>query len=151
MAIYVLDTNTLEFLSDTQSTHHTPCMQRLESLTEDDDICVSILVMYEIEYSIEGASADLKPRLQMLKDTIQSAFTILPLTETGSVQYGRLKHAFKTVTGSKPKAMRAYTVDMMIASTAMEIGAVLVSSDSVYQRLSDILGHLHVENWASGA
>ncbi len=149
MASYLLDTDTIEFLGDTDSPYHLSCIERLEALTEEDELCASVLSLYELEYGIAGASSDLRPRLQLLKQQILDFYTILPLTERGSQIYGRIKYLYKQASGTKYRAMKAHTVDMIIASTALEQNAILVSSDSIYQQLQELEPTLQRENWAA--
>ena len=148
MAKYLLDTDTIEFLGDTESPHHQACIERLEALTEEDELCVSVLSFYELEYGIAGAPTNLRPRLAIAKQKLLDFYTLLPITEQGSVVYGRIKHLFKQFSGTKPRTMKTYTVDMIVASTALEQQAILVSSDGLYQRLQDIEPTLKRENWA---
>ena len=138
MTKYLLDTGIIEFLGDANSPNHASCIKRLESLGEEDELCASVLSLYELEYGIAGASTDLQPRLQLLKQKILDFYTILPLSEQGSRIYGRIKNLFKHSSGTKHRSMKTYTVDMIIASTALEHNATLVSSDAIYKRLQDL-------------
>ena len=67
MAKYLLDTDTIEYLADTESPHHRNCLERLAALTDDNELCVSVLALYELEYSIAGAPHELRPRLERAK------------------------------------------------------------------------------------
>ena len=44
--------------------------------------------------------------------------------------------------------MKTYTVDMMVASSALEQQAILVSGDGVYLRLNNLEPALKGDNWA---
>lgn len=151
MAKYLLDTDTIEFLGDTDSPYHISCIERLEALTEEDELCASVLSLYELEYGIAGASADLQLRLQLLKQKILDFYIVLPLTEQGSRIYGRIKYLFKQSFGTNYQTMKTHTVDMIIASTALEQNAILVSSDAIYQQLQGLEPALKRENWAVGS
>ncbi len=56
MTKYLLDTGIIEFLGDANSPNHASCIKRLESLGEEDELCASVLSLYELEYGIAGAS-----------------------------------------------------------------------------------------------
>jgi len=148
MAKYLLDTDIIESLGDTDSPFHQSCAARLETLGEEDELCASVLALYELEYGIVGAPNDLQHRLLLHKQRTLAFYTILPLTESGSRIFGRLKHAFKNNTGAKHRAMKTYTVDMMVASTALEHGAILVSNDQLFSKLAALESDLRIENWA---
>ena len=148
MPKYLLDADIIEYLGDTSSPFHSRCLQKLGSLTGEDELCTSILTLYELEYSIAGASPELAPRLQQAKQKILDFYTILPLTHRGSELYGRLKVGYKRRTGAKPKAMKGHTVDMILAGTALAHQAVLVSNDRIFLELQWLEDELLLENWA---
>lgn len=148
MTKYLLDTDTIEYLSDTSSPFHHACLSRLEDLGESDELCVSVLSLYEMEYSIAGASLELKPRLERSKQKVLKFYTILPLTTKGSEYYGEVKQRLKLLTTAKPRKMKTFTVDMMILSTALEHEAILVSNDAVYLRTLELEMNFQHENWA---
>ena len=54
---------------------------------------------------------------------------------------------FERRLGATRKSLQEKTVDFILASTAIEIGAVLVSDDKVFQTLGTIYPSLRVENW----
>jgi len=149
MAKYLLDTDIIEYLGDTESPFHLKCAARLEALDEEDELFASVLALYELEYGIAGSQDDLRSRLQLLKKKILAFYTVLPLTELGSELFGRIKNAFKQNTGAKHRAMKTYTVDMIVASAAIEHGAILVSNDRLFAQLADLEPDLKVENWAA--
>jgi predicted nucleic acid-binding protein len=150
MTRYLLDSDTLEFLGDGNSPYHRSCIANLEALEEDDEICISLLTLYEMDNALAGASVEVAQRLELARAHTLSHFTVLPLTVSGSRIFGRLKRLFKDVSGTKPRAMKMYTVDLMIASTALDHGAVIVSNDGVYDRLGAIMPEFRPVNWAKG-
>ncbi|MDU9050070.1 MAG: hypothetical protein Q3M30_14585 [Candidatus Electrothrix sp. Rat3] len=47
---YLLDSNTTSELYDTDASHHSSILGHLGALTDRDQVCISILSLYELEY-----------------------------------------------------------------------------------------------------
>lgn len=45
------------------------------------------------------------------------------------------------------KEIKRHTVDFILASTAIEANAVLVSDDRIFKTIKEFYPSLHVENW----
>jgi predicted nucleic acid-binding protein len=147
MTRYLLDSNILGYLENADSPFHDNCISAFTQRI-GEDFCLSILTIYEMDYSIAAASETLAPRLNETKNKALESFTILPLTLTGSEYYGKLKTSFKTSSQSKPKAMKVHTVDIILATTALEHDAVMVSNDRIFSDLRDVEPGLTLENWS---
>ena len=149
MAIYVLDSDILDFLDDQSCDQYAACMNKLSQLSENDEVCVSILTIYELDYSIAAAA---NPSLALgvtnHKEEILNDFLLLSLTLGGSQIYGDLKAKYKLHSQAKSKRMKGHTVDMILAATALDHDAILVSNDHLFSILQSIEPKLKVENWA---
>ena len=115
-----------------------------------EDLCLSVLTVYEMDYSVEAANEALASKLEEAKNMVLDNFRLLPLTLRGSKNYGKLKSAYKSHSKAKSKAMKGHTIDIILAATALEHDAVLVSNDRIYLTLKELNPDLKVENWAEG-
>lgn len=147
MTRYLLDSNILEYLQNGDSLYHTKCVDQFTCVIQKD-LCVSLLTIYELDYSIAAASESLALELKQTRIDILDTFTLLPLSLIASPTYARLKSAYKTQFQSKTKAMKSHTVDVILAATAIEYDAVMVSADHIFAQLQSIEPKLRVENWA---
>jgi predicted nucleic acid-binding protein len=61
--------------------------------------------------------------------------------------YGKIKNLFEKQTGIGEKEIKRHTVDFMLASTALELDATIVSEDGIIQKIKVSFPNLKVENW----
>jgi predicted nucleic acid-binding protein len=81
MKRYILDSNFLGTLEDSDSPEYKEIFRKLSSLPDEDEVCVSIISIYEYYYGIFNAPDEsLSQQLLKTKDTILELFTILPLS-----------------------------------------------------------------------
>jgi predicted nucleic acid-binding protein len=73
---------------------------------------------------------------------------VLPLPEAGAPRFGLLMRGLREAAGRRD--LRHAAVDCMIAVTAIEHGAVLVSGDALFPRLAALAPELRVANWTTG-
>ena len=147
MTKYLLDSDTITALEDTESPVHQKVFDRFYSLTNNDMVCFSIVSLYEYQYSIANAPQDIVERLKATKKTLLNNFEFLPLTVRGSEIYGELKKVFKTQTGINTKGIKKHNIDFIIASTAIENNAVLVSIDKGFEIVQKINPALQLQDW----
>ncbi|MGD2090505.1 MAG: type II toxin-antitoxin system VapC family toxin [Candidatus Aminicenantes bacterium] len=149
MKRYILDSNLLGTLEDSDSPEYKEIFRKLSSLPDEDEVCVSIISIYEYYFGIFNApDENLSQQLLKTKDTILDLFTILPLTLKSAELYGKIKTSFKKKTGTTRAGMRKHNVDFIIASTALEQQAVIVSKDNIFLKIQEFEQSLQVENWA---
>ncbi len=139
---YLIDTNILSYLVDTASPFHRPVRDRLAALADEDEVALSILSLYELHHWFAH-----QPARQAAADAIIGDFVILPLPEAGAPRFGALTRAL--CAGARPHDPQRAAIDCMIAVTAIEHGAVLVSGDTLFPRLTRLAPELRVENWAA--
>jgi predicted nucleic acid-binding protein len=143
MARYLIDTNILSYLVDTASPFHGATRERLAGLADEDDVVLSILSLYELHHWF---AYDPAPRAAAQE--IIRTFRVLPLSETGAELFGALMRDLRTGT---PRAdVQRHAVDCMIAVTALEGGAVLVSNDALFEQLVELVPALRIDNWTAG-
>jgi predicted nucleic acid-binding protein len=68
--------------------------------------------------------------MRIAVQAIKNKFQIMPLTEKGSKIFADIKEQYKEQKGLGKKAIIKQNVDLMIAATAIEIGAVLITNDT---------------------
>jgi len=78
--LYLLDTCTLSYLEDPSSEFHTPTVEAVAALKADDEVCLSILTVYELEYGLKRAAGTLVSGIEAAKRDALEAFQILPLS-----------------------------------------------------------------------
>lgn len=144
MTLYLLDTNTISYLADHASPFHSPTKQRLQSLAEGSEIAISILTVYELTYGFLYDPAHSR-LLSILKE---EPVRVVPLTEAGTEPFATLKHAYRRRTGARERTLGRHNIDLILASTAIVEGAVLVSNDAIFTTLAELEPRLTVENWA---
>lgn len=154
---YLLDTCSLISLKKHYAEGHERHLARLSGLNDDDEVCVSILSIYEL-----SAGASHAPTLQLETDTgqviqsIRNEFEILPvpIEKEATELFGALKELYKD--WESPilkkrklgnKAINRQSIDLLIATTAIRNKAILVTSDSVGAVIKEFCSGFRYENW----
>jgi len=133
--IYVLDTNTLSYIAKGKSP---AARTRLESLGDEDTVCISAVTEAELRYGLAK-----RPEARALCAAIDSLLfkvRILPWGRNEATAYGDLRARLETV------GVALATMDMMIAAQAIAAGAVLVTNDKAFLHIRGLPG---IENWAT--
>jgi predicted nucleic acid-binding protein len=89
-----------------------------------------------------------KLAIQLLK--IEDKITILPLTMQGAQIFGEIKELYRTIKGIGKKALQKHNVDLIIAATAIEHQATLVSHDNkdkIFEILAQNRNDFFWEDW----
>ncbi len=146
---YLLDSDAISAVFDPKSPFFDKARTHLENLYEQDEICVSILSIYELEFSFSNAKTkDTRDKITNLINDLTELLEVLPLTLKGSVFYGKLKAGFQKSTGINRKAIRRHNIDIMIASVSLDHNCTLVAKDSIYKdHLVSVIPQLTVEDW----
>lgn len=148
MKRYLLDTNIISYLKDPYSDHYDIVGRRLLNLADDTDVCVSILTLFEIEFGLSLSSTEeVKSFMRETLQLIDTHFTILPITKQGAKLFGELKVNYIRKYGIKTKTAKRDDVDLILASTAISENAVMVSNDTLFNKLQIINQDLKYENW----
>lgn len=146
---YLLDTNILIYLKDPYSEHYDIVGRNfLGKLANESEVYVSLLTLYEVEVGVSLAStSEVKDLMQDTIELIETHFEVFPLTREEAKLFGDLKAAYIKAYGMKAKAAKRDDIDLILASTAIIEGAILVSNDSVFNKLQVINSNLRYENW----
>ena len=147
MARYLLDTNIVSDLqTDTEA--GAKILNRLKHLNRDDEVCVSIVVLYELTYGLHNLVDETqKEAVQQGIAFIKEYLTIVPLDLKEVDIFAQLKIRYKQATGITKNAIKRHNLDLLIASTALAINAVIVSDDALFGKLTKIEPTLKYENW----
>ena len=144
---YLFDTDTVSELYSTDSEIFTKLTSRLTSLQDKDDICISVLTCYELEFWYANAPENLKPKIRVKIDTIFDIFTLLPLKFEHAKLFGKIKKWFVDTWNVSKQPAKRHVVDIMLAVTAIQEWCILVSSDSIYTAIGKLYSDLQHENW----
>jgi tRNA(fMet)-specific endonuclease VapC len=127
---YMLDTNTVSFLLR----RHPVVVAKVSSVPVQA-LCISVITEAEFLYGL--AKRPESTRLRRLVDEFLSCATVLPWERREAERYGILRADLER------RGVTVATLDLLIASHALEQRAILVSSDRVFTRI----GGLNVEDW----
>ncbi|MBF0519651.1 MAG: type II toxin-antitoxin system VapC family toxin [Nitrospirae bacterium] len=145
---FLLDTSTVAFWYDKDlNPKYQKLHKRISELTNQDNLCISVLTLYELQYSISNADEPTKSLLQLMFEKTKNSFKILFLTEKGAQVYGDLKRRLKDVKNISRENIKKYNIDIMLASSAIIESCTLVSSDSDFEVLAEIDDRLKFQNW----
>lgn len=153
--LYLLDTCILSYLEDPQSPFHKAVLAALATLAPEDDLCLSILSVYELEYGLKRAGKNLAREIEEAKRRALDFHRILPLTRQGAVIFADLKVRYREVQKKRmagkelSKHLSRHTVDFVIASSAVEHRATVVSNDQIFSSLRQILPDLLISDWTT--
>lgn len=93
---YIFDTNAVSFLfDDSTGDNHVKLYSLFSKLTNTDFAYVSVVTLYELEYSLSNSPNIKKEQIQCLINNMLKFFMILPLPNDGAKIFGELKQIYK--------------------------------------------------------
>jgi len=145
---YLLDTNIISYLTDSNSPHKDKIKNKLLSLSEDDIVSVSIITLYELSYGLSTLTdtknkAIFESRIEFIKEYLD----IYPLNINEIDIFGMLKAQYKKSTGIAKTAIKKNDLDFLIVATAINDNAVLVSNDAIFNKIIELEPNIKHENW----
>ena len=132
-ALRILDTNTASYLIKGQP----PGVRTRLLKVSMAQVCISAVTEAELRFGVERRP-DL-PKLKMAVEEFLLRLQVLSWDSEAAQQYAKFRADLER------KGTPMGNLDMMIAAQALASGAVLVSSDRVFQRIRG----LNVEDWTS--
>ncbi len=133
---YLLDTSTCSLLMQDNSR----VKGRLDSLTESDYHFTCTIVKGEILFGIQRLpSGKRKQELEQKADELFTEVQCDPIPEQVADTYAQIKVA------AEQQGTSLGECDLWIAATALALDAILVASDSDYERIVGL--GLRLENW----
>ena len=147
MARYILDTNIVSHLQQDNAIG-LKVLEKLKNLDVKDEVSVSIIVLYELVYGLENISDNeqreaVKEGIEFIKEYL----SIIPLDMKEVEIFAKLKTKYKASTGISKNAIKRHNLDLLIASTAIALDAIIVSDDAIFKKLAEIESQLLYENW----
>jgi predicted nucleic acid-binding protein len=150
MPRYILDTNILTDLEYPDTPAYHMIMDKIASLPEESEVCFSVISAYEYQHGIAKASGSLAENLKNTWQTLLDLFDVLPLTLEGARIYGEIKVQYENHTGIGRTEIKRHTIDFILAGTAIEMDAIVVSDDRIFQTIQEFYPSLRFENWKGG-
>lgn len=150
MIKYILDTDIISYLWDTNSKYHLQIVNKLNSLNNDDIVAISIISIYELTYGVANFTNDkLKNTFENALNTIKQDkdISIYTLSINSADYFSELKYTYKNVIGINAKSAKKNDLDFMIASISNDNNSVLVSNDKIFKSISEMNYKFKYENW----
>lgn len=144
---YLIDSDILSDLYEVTSPDHQSVIRRVASLEEDDDLSISVLALYELEYGHANSTDEKKPSLRRRIENVRSRFFIHGLSAEAAELFGRLKKALIDSKQLGKKASRYHNIDLILAATAVTESCTLVSADSLFGDLQKLEPRIILQNW----
>ena len=144
---YLLDSDIVTDLYDKSAANHPKIIGRLASLDDADEVCISILTVYEFEYGLANAPDGKRDAVAKKVAEAQIDFVVLPLSSTGAKSFGVLKKALKDRRSLTHAGVKKHNIDLIIAATALAEDCTLVSGDAVYREFQTSHPDLALEDW----
>jgi predicted nucleic acid-binding protein len=93
---FLLDTNTVSALGQKYAEHHTTIALKASALDESDDVYISIVSLYEMEYGARHAkNSRTAQEMRSTIETVKKSFAILGLTTDGAKIFAQLKERYQ--------------------------------------------------------
>jgi predicted nucleic acid-binding protein len=147
MKRYILDTNIVSDLQ-TETEIGLRIVEKLKNLDAEDEVSVSIIVLYELVYGLNNLSDEKQKNVvEEGIEFIKEYLSIIPLDLKEVDIFAKLKTKYKQSTGINKNAIKRHNLDLLIASTAIALDAIIVSDDAIFKKLAKIEPLLKYENW----
>jgi predicted nucleic acid-binding protein len=145
---YLLDTNIVSYFSDPRSPFHKNTINRFSSLSEEDEVYISVLTLYETQYGIVYAPEDKKQKMVEVEEMMKQFLLLMPVSPDGADIFGRIKSEYRKTDTRERKTFDRHDIDFILASSAIAEDTTLVSNDKIFLAIKDIEPSLKLENWA---
>ena len=146
---YLLDTNTVSDLYNEGQKDFHKLNKQLAVLADNDQIYISVLTLYELEYGLANAEDSQKEYFREQITKTQRDFQVLQLKTEGASLFGEIKKKIVEIRNLQRKAARKHTTDIMLATTAMLEACTLVSADNIYPQIYDLYPQFQYQNWVA--
>jgi len=143
MKRYILDTNIVSDLQ-TDTNRGSKILEKLKNLDADDEVSVFIIVLYGLNNITDKSQ---KEAVEQGIEFIKEYLSIIPLDMKEVEIFANLKSKYKQATGINKNAIKRDNLDLLIASTAIALDAIIVSDDTIFEKLMEIEPTLKYENW----
>ena len=125
---YLLDSNTISEVYGTASSGHATISCHLGALSDQDQVFMSIVTLYEFEYGWANAPDEKKTAIRQVIEDVQTDFGMLRLSAESAKVFGELKKIIKDSRSPFKDNIKKFNVDLMLAATAITAHCILVSA-----------------------
>ncbi len=145
---YILDSDVVNIIYDDQRNGHEHIHRKTSALRDEDRLFISVLILYELEYSFFNAPDDKKDYIRNTINCVTNEFDgVLPLEQKSAGIFGELKTLLRKRKNLTRKEMRKHNIDIMLAGTAISNSCVMVGTDSIYEDIAELNPMFCFENW----
>jgi predicted nucleic acid-binding protein len=146
---FLLDTNTVSALTQKHADHHATIALKASTLGNDDEMYISIVTIYEMEYgAVHAQNSKTAQEMWTAIEVVKNSFVILGLTTNEAKIFAQLKERYRQSTGIGKKALIKHNIDFMIAATAIENKAIIVSNDwKMFSTIQKFQSDFQWEDW----
>ncbi len=99
---FLLDTCSLSALKQPSANHHIRYVSKLTSLDDSDELYISMISIYEMEYGarhIRDKYPEMALEMKLAIQSIKDEFIILNLTDEGAIIFADIKEQYQTKKG----------------------------------------------------
>jgi predicted nucleic acid-binding protein len=146
---YLLDSNTISDFYDKDSANYPKILNKIAHLKNTDNVAISILTLYELEYGLANAPDHKKAVIEQKIIEVQTDFAIFPLSKKGAKAFGGFKKAIKENKMLNKENIKKHNIDLMIAATAVVENCILISADTIFPEIVNVDARLKLENWTA--
>ena len=144
---YLFDNNSISDLYDNKSKRHHSIIKRLNLLGNEDNVVISVVTFYELEYAYANAPDEKKVVIRNDIIHLKNNFEVIPLSIESAEMFGVLKKKFKESRMISKENIKKHNIDIMLASCAICGGYILVSADKIFPSLNRLIEDFYFENW----
>ena len=144
---YLLDSEIISDFYNESAENYKTINSKVAALGDEDEVFVSVLTFYELEYGHAKAPETMKASLRERIERAKSFFSILPVSLESANTFGKLKKDLQAGQNLGKKSLKKHNIDLMLASTSITKSCILVSADQLYPTLRKFNPKLKIENW----
>ena len=140
MTLYMLDTNTVSYIASGASAS---ARREFGRLAQDRAVRLSLSALTEAEIRYGMAWAKWSPVRRSAMEGLLAQFDILAWDSAAAMVYADAR------TRLRASGLTMDAIDMLIASHASAVKAVLVTHDSIFTRAAEVIDLLEPVDWAT--
>lgn len=144
---YLLDTHIVSYFYDQTAEGHRAVWKKIASLQDTDNVAISILTVFELEYGLANAPDDRRESVLAKVKQSQKDFQILPLFPQSARIFAFIKKATKDRHSMNKKSIHRHNVDLILAACCIFDDRTLVSADKIFGDIKAIEPTFRSENW----
>jgi len=145
---FLWDTDIVSYAGDDQSPYYGSIIRNLKKVSEEDQIYLSDLSVYEYKAGLYLLNDNERGRILKGFNEIMQYINILPLNpDKGGKIFGEIRSEYQKMTGISDNALKKHTVDMILASEAICHDMILVYNDKIHKKFAQMRSDFKIEKW----